>query len=559
MTTSLKKSPPRPARRATGEMMLGDEAVALAAMHAGITCAYAYPGTPSTEIFARVIHEAARGHDVTAHWVTNEKAAYEQALGTCLAGRRALVTMKHVGLNVAADAFINSALLGLAGGLVIAVADDPGMHSSQNEQDTRYLVDFARVPCLEPATPQEAYDMTREAFEVSERFQLPVVVRLVTRLCHERGAVRLGPPCPQRPIRKAGPNRDWVLLPGNSRRLWRGLIEQEPEVRAWSEASQHNDPLREAIPEQAAGLGVITAGIARRYYQEVADQLDPRPAHLNLAAYPLPARALRRFAEEKRELLVIEEGYPFIERSLRGALPGPVRVRGRDTGDLPPCGELTVRDVRAAVGLERLPTRAPAPLALPARPPQLCDGCAHRDAYASVLTALQRLGEDTPHVVTGDIGCYTLGALPPYQAIDSCVCMGASIGMAKGASDAGLRPAIAVIGDSTFLHSGLAPLVDAVAHDTDMTLLILDNGTVAMTGGQPTALPGTRFVSLVLGMGANPEHVHRIDAHPRHVDTIAELIKSEVAHPGLSVIVIGRECIVSQRARKKERKQEQGS
>ncbi len=235
-------------------------------------------------------------------------------------------------------------------------------------------------------------------------------------------------------------------------------------------------------------------------------------------------------------------------------------LRGKLTGELPDAGELAPGEVRAALGLEPL-ERTPLPPTnlIPGRPPQLCLGCVHRDAYEALRIALEESGPREGYAVTGDIGCYTLGALPPYQAIDSCVCMGASIGMAKGASDAGLQPAIAVIGDSTFLHSGVTPLMDAVAHDTDMTLLILDNGTVAMTGGQPTALPGTRFVSLVLGMGANPEHVHRIDAHPRHVDTIAELIKSEVAHPGLSVIVIGRECIVSQRARKKERKQEQGS
>jgi indolepyruvate ferredoxin oxidoreductase alpha subunit len=259
---------------------------------------------------------------------------------------------------------------------------------------------------------------------------------------------------------------------------------------------------------------------------------------------------LRRFAESLERVLVIEEGYPFAERALRGLLPTRLEILGRDSGALPPSGELSVTDVRRALGLAPLAQRAPTELALPARPPQLCDGCGHRDAYGALLLALKSLGADAPHVVTGDIGCYTLGALPPYRAIDSCVCMGASVGMAKGAADAGLRPAVALIGDSTFLHSGIPPLIDAVAHDTDMTLLILDNGTVAMTGGQPTALPGERLTSVVLGLGADPAHVHGFEAHPRKVEQLAQLIRAEIAHPGLSVIVVSRECIVAQRARK---------
>jgi indolepyruvate ferredoxin oxidoreductase alpha subunit len=526
----------------TAELLLGDEAVAIGAVHAGITNAYAYPGTPSTEIFARVLKEAERSGTMTAHWAANEKSAYEAALGGSFAGRRVLVTMKHVGLNVAADPFINSALVGLGGGLVVAVADDPGMHSSQNEQDTRVLADFARVPCLEPATPQEAYAMTREAYELSERFQVPVVVRLVTRVCHERAAVQTAPAEPPKPLAKAGPRQDWVLLPNNARRLWRELLELQPALLQWSESSPHN-----TVTAGTGTLGVVTTGIARRYVREVLAGMAEPPPHLHLATYPVPRALLRAFAAGLERILVVEEGHPFVERALRGVVPGRFSVLGRETGALPPSGELSVAAVRAALGLPALPLRAPATVSLPPRPPRLCDGCAHRNTYAAMLEVLQRVGIPA---ITGDIGCYTLGALPPYQAIDSCVCMGASIGMAKGASDAGLRPAVAVIGDSTFLHSGIPPLIDAVAHDTDMTLLILDNETTAMTGGQPTALPDSRLVPLVLGLGADPNHVHLFQPHPHNLHELAALIEREIAHPGLSVIVIKRECIQAAIARK---------
>ncbi|MCC6671559.1 MAG: indolepyruvate ferredoxin oxidoreductase [Planctomycetes bacterium] len=523
--------------------MLGDDAVAFAALHAGIHNAYAYPGTPSTEIFARVIRETKDGGEVVAHWCANEKSAYEGAIGASLAGRRALVTMKHVGLNVAMDPFVNSALLGLGGGLVVAVADDPGMHSSQNEQDSRCLAEFARVPCLEPATPQEAYDMTREAFALSERCQVPVVLRLVTRLCHERARVRVRPAEPPKPLHKAGPRQDWVLLPANARRLFDGLLAEQPELRAASERSPYN-----RRTGGAGRRGVLTTGIGRRYLGEVLPEMREPPPHLHIATYPLPEALVRAFAADLDEVLVLEDGYPFVERSLRGLLPEACRVLGRESGALPASGELNVVNVRAALGLPALPLHEAAGLQLPARPPRLCDGCVHRDSYAAMLQVMQDTGIGA---VTGDIGCYTLGALPPYQAIDSCVCMGASIGMAKGASDAGLRPAIAVIGDSTFLHSGIPPLVDAIAHDTDMTVLILDNETTAMTGGQPTELPDSRLLPVVLGLGADPAHVHVFQAHPRKVPELAALIRKEVAHPGLSLIVVRRECVQTASARRK--------
>lgn len=544
ITTPSAASPPAVQPR---ELMLGDEAVATGAVDAGATCAYAYPGTPSTEIFARMIAEADARGDITAHWTANEKSAMEAALGVSLAGRRALVTMKHVGLNVAMDPFVNSALLALGGGVVVAVADDPGMHSSQNEQDSRFLADFARIPVLEPATAQEAYEMTRAAFDLSEAISRPVLLRLVTRLCHERAGVARSEARAQNELKKAGPLTDWTLLPANSRRLWQGLLDQAGEVEARSEGSPFN-----TRTTGSGRMGVITSGIARRYYLEVATELETEPPHLHIGAYPLPADALRAFAEDLDEVLVVEEGYPFIEQQLTSLLGSRLVVRGRKSGDIPESGELTPGLVRLALGFDHLiDVNMPPPAPIPARPPQLCQGCVHRDAYAALAVALEDFGPRDSYAITGDIGCYTLGALPPHQAIDSCVCMGASVGMAKGASDAGLKPALAVIGDSTFLHSGVTPLMDAISHDTDMTLIILDNETVAMTGGQPTVLPDSRLEPLVLGLGANPEHVRAFHAHPRKTAELGALIKAEVEHPGLSVVIIIRECVQTARGKKK--------
>ena len=255
-------------------------------------------------------------------------------------------------------------------------------------------------------------------------------------------------------------------------------------------------------------------------------------------------------------MLVLEDGYPFVERQLRGWLPSPLDVQGRETGALPEDGELTPDTVRRALGLATAVSVSVSQFPLPSRPPQLCQGCPHGDAYHALQRAVAGFGDA---VVTSDIGCYTLGALPPYNAIESCVCMGASVGMAKGAADAGFRPAVAVIGDSTFLHSGVTPLMDAVAADADMTLVILDNETVGMTGTQPTILPSSRLQSLVLGLGVDPAHFHVLDAHPRHTAQNAEVLGREMAHKGLSVVILVRECIEAGKARRHAEQAEQGA
>jgi len=525
------------------EVLLGDEAVSLGAIHAGITAAYAYPGTPSTEIF-EYLFARGRQDGYVAHWCANEKTAYEQALGVSMMGLRAIVSMKHVGLNVAADPFINSALVDIRGGLVVAVADDPSMHSSQNEQDSRCLADFARIICLEPSSQQEAYDMTREAFSISEHFHIPVMLRLVTRLCHGRATVATREAARPHAVGRTTDPSSWILLPGNARRLWRELLDQQSDFNRFTEASAFNQLV---VSDESPRLGVITSGIARNYYEENVADLAVAPSHLHVGAYPFPGRKIRELASRVETVLVIEEGYPFVERLLRGILPQAVEIRGKLSGQLPEDGELTPDSVRTALGLPDLPVVWKPSREVVARPPQLCRGCPHRDSYGAIKLALEGIPDA---LVAADIGCYTLGALAPYRAVESCVCMGASVGMAKGAADAGAKPVLAVIGDSTFLHSGVTALMDAVAADTDMTLLILDNETVGMTGAQPTILPDSRLKPLILGLGVAPEHCHLVEAHPRRSEQFAETIREEMQHEGLSVIIAVRECPESIRKRR---------
>ncbi len=528
----------------TQELLLGAEAVALGAIHAGISIGYAYPGTPSTEIFEYLLDEAGRRGHPKAAWCVNEKTAYEQALGVSMAGRRCLVVMKHVGLNVAADPFINSALISIKGGLVLAVADDPGMHSSENEQDSRYYADFARILCLEPSTQQEAYDMSREAFDLSERFHIPVVVRLVTRLAHTRALVETGDEREERALDRVVEPTSWILLPSNARILWRQLIRKQEQLKAYTEDCRYNTL---TLSEGDRGLGVITTGIARSYYLENLQDLGFEPSHLHVGAYPSPMEKIRALGDKVKTILVLEEGYPFLERYLRGIFPIATEIRGVESGDIPPDGELTPDIVRNALGLPPSSGVEIPDLSLPRRPPQLCPGCPHLDSYDALTKAL---AEFQGYVVCGDIGCYTLGALPPYSAIESCVCMGASVGMAKGAADAGLRPVLAVIGDGTFLHSGITPMIDAVAADTDMTVVILDNQAIAMTGAQQTVLDSSRLRPLILSLGLSPAHCHVLKAHPRNVKRMAQLIRKEVEHQGLSVIISVRECVERTKRRK---------
>ncbi len=532
----------------SSEVLLGDEAVALGAIHAGLTAAYSYPGTPASEIMEFLIRRSQGTGAFQAAWCINEKVAYEEALGVSFAGRRTLVSMKHVGLNVAADPFMNSALTGIKGGLVVVVADDPGMHSSQNEQDSRYFADFARIPCFEPADHQEAYAMTRQAFDVSERWNLPVMLRLVTRLSHSRSRVQPGEPRPQNDL-ELGESRDWTLLPVNARRRFKRLVDLQPELTKFSEETPFNSLI---IPDPESGsLGVIASGIAYNYVRENLAAGGTEPPLLKLAVYPLPEARIARLFEQVDTVLVVEEGYPFIESRLRGlfGVAGKT-IRGKLDGSLPPTGELQPHLVREALGLEPLARGSAGDIQLAGRPPQLCQGCPHADTFNALNLALEGHPEAN---VFSDIGCYTLGALPPYRAVDTCVCMGASVSMAKGGADAGIHPSVGVIGDSTFAHSGITPLVDAAAADSDMTLVIVDNASVAMTGGQPTLLSGEKLLNIVRGTGVGERHIRVITPLARNLEANVQVIKEEIAHRGLSVIVSVRECVQETRKRSRQK------
>ena len=514
------------------ELLLGDQAIALGALHAGISGVYAYPGTPSTEITEYIQHAPlARQRGLHSKWCTNEKTAMEAALGMSYIGKRALVCMKHVGMNVAADAFINSAITGTHGGLVVLVADDPSMHSSQNEQDTRFYGKFAFVPIFEPASQQEAYDMVRDAFDLSERCCLPVLMRITTRLAHSRAVVETGDVRDENTISFSEDRLRWVLLPAHARRRYGEVLAVQPALEKEAEKSRYN----RYIPGNRKG--VIACGIGYNYLMEHFPNGCDRTV-LKISQYPLLRAPIKKMLAECDEVLILEDGQPFVEEQVRGSLDPTGKIRGRLTGELPRMGELTPDSVRHALGLPVEESHDTCPHVVP-RPPALCKGCGHRDLYE----ALNEVIRDYPNAkVFSDIGCYTLGALPPFRAIDSCVDMGASITMAKGAADGGLFPSIAVIGDSTFAHSGITGLLDAVNSHSNVTIIISDNLTTAMTGGQESAGTG-RLEDICIGVGVPAEHVRVVVPLPRNMEEIRQIIREEIEYRGVSVIIPRRECI----------------
>ncbi|OQY31360.1 MAG: indolepyruvate ferredoxin oxidoreductase [Spirochaetaceae bacterium 4572_59] len=526
-------------------VVLGDEAVALGAIHGGVSSCYGYPGTPSTEVMEYLLEYSKGKGAPFARWSSNEKTALEEGLGTSFAGKRAIVTMKHVGLNVAADAFMNGALLDIKGGLVIVVADDPGMHSSQNEQDSRFFADFAKVMCLEPVNQQQAYDMTREAFDLSEKFNIPVVVRLVTRLSHSRASIVTSTPRAENPLDKALNKRDWILLPANARRRWDSLLTRQKEMLEYTEFTASN-PLK--INKENTSRGVITTGLGYNYFMENASELADNPSHLHIGAYPIPEDKIRALADCVDEIVILEEGYPFVERLLRGLLPISTSIKGKMDDEVPMQGELTPDNIRPVLGLAPR-TVSVSSMELPGRPPQLCMGCPHDDTFRVIKEVQAELDEST---VTSDIGCYALAALPPLEVPETIICMGASITAAKGASEAGLNNVMAVIGDSTFLHSGLTGLVDCVSCDTDITIIIVDNETTAMTGGQDTILPSSRLENVVRGFGVEEAHLLTIPAHRKFHEENKEKLRKELSHKGVSVIIAVRECVETARKVKKK-------
>ncbi len=519
---------------ASKQLFLGDEALAQGALDAGLSGVYAYPGTPSTEIT-----EYIQGHPLTAErgihcaWSANEKTAVEEALGMSFCGKRSMVCMKHVGMNVAADAFVNSAMTGANGGMIVVAADDPSMHSSQNEQDSRFYGKFALVPVFEPSSQQEAYDMAADAFALSERYRIPVLMRLTTRMAHSRAAVETGVRREPNPLVYPENPRQWVLMPGNSRARYKVLVEDYRKFEQEAVASRYNSYTDGAD----RSMGIIACGIAYNYLMENYPDGCPHPV-LKLSQYPVPGDLVRRMAAECRSILVIEEGQPLVEELIRGVLATPVEIRGRMTGELPRTGELTPDSVREALGLPPHAAHAASEVTVP-RPPALCQGCGHRDMYTA-LTDVVREYDNAK--VFSDIGCYTLGWLAPFHAIDTVLDMGASITMAKGAADAGQHPAVAVIGDSTFTHSGMTGLLDAVNAGSPITVIISDNLTTGMTGGQDSAGTG-RLEQICAGLGVEPDHIRVVVPLPKNHEEMRRIIREEIEYRGVSVIIPRRECI----------------
>ena len=547
-------------------VLLGDETLAIGALHAGVSGCFGYPGTPSTEILEYLVDNFEKNGGPggsgapVAQWCANEKTAYETALGVSFSGKRAIITMKHVGLNVAADPFMNSSLCGIKGGLICVVADDPSMHSSQGEQDTRFYADFAMVPLFEPTNQQEAYEMVAEAFDLSEKFAVPVIFRMVTRLAHSRAVVHVADTAKaENPLGKAS-SADWMLLPALARKNYNKMIEKQTGLTEWATSYPRNVL---TLNPSRTDIAIITSGLGRNYFEENRADYEAScspaglPSMLHIAGMPLPLDLIRRLADSAETLLIIEEGMPFIEKQLRGLVPGKNTIAGKFTGALPRVGELNPDIVRTALGLAPRKTALEgfAMPVLPARPPQLCKGCPHGDSYGSLNLAVERLNSKegkVSTVVAADIGCYALGAVAPLKAIETIVCMGASIGMARGASEAGYKYTFGVIGDSTFLHSGLTGLVDAVSTNTPMTVIILDNAIVAMTGCQTTMLPSSQLEKAVRGIGVNPDHIRVIDTKPNMIEENAAIIQEEAEYRGLSVIIMVRECLEAFRLKKKK-------
>lgn len=512
----------------------GNEAIARGAWEAGVRVAAAYPGTPSTEILETLSdYDPA---DITAQWSTNEKVALDTAIGASFAGVRSLAAMKHVGLNVASDSLMSFSYIGAHGGLVLVVCDDPGIHSSQNEQDTRLFCRLAGVPVLEPADAQEALDFTKAAFELSETFQTPVIVRGTTRLSHTRSVVRVG----QRSVPTSRGFIDdhtrTVTIPANARRLHPKVIAREAALARWFSTT----PLTRREDGQGdRSCGIITSGLAYLYVKEAAPHL---PVLKLAGSYPLAADAIRDFAASVGRVIVVEELEPALEEAIR-ALGIPAEGKSL----FPRLGELSVELVReglAKAGLMEAPAViAPLDIQPMARPPVLCSGCPHTASFL----ALRSVGAH----VAGDIGCYTLAAIDPLRSMDTCVCMGASIGNAIGMAKAGAdKPVVATIGDSTFLHSGIPPLIDAVYNKADITVIVLDNHITAMTGGQDhpgtgrslrgEAAPRVDYAALCRAIGI--DWVRVVD--PYDVGRLLQTLREATAHHGVSVVIASRPCVL---------------
>ena len=507
------------------KLLLGDFAVARGAWEAGVKVASAYPGTPSTEI----TEELARYGEVYSEWSPNEKVALEVGIGASIRGARAIVSMKHVGLNVACDPLFTASYTGVNGGLVIAVADDPSVFSSQNEQDTRLTAVSAQVPVLEPSDSMEAKEFAKYAFELSEKYDTPVILRVTTRVAHSQSLVELGER-EERPLRPYERNiQKYVMMPANAR-VKHVVVEER--MKKMSEGA--NEMPLNFIEEGSKKLGIICSGGVYEYVKEAL----PEASVLKLGmVYPLPYKLIEKFAASVERCIVAEELAPHIETLVKAH---GIAVEGKNI--FPRCGEFSANLLRECVLGEK---QAVQPAQVPARPPVLCAGCPHRGVFY-VLSKLKLN-------VLGDIGCYTLGAVPPLGSMDAVVCMGASIGMAIGfdkSDPEAHKHSVAVIGDSTFIHSGITGLIDAVYNRSNVTVIVLDNRTTGMTGHQDH--PGT-------GKTIHKEETYELDlaqvsravgvksvrtVDPSDLSALEKAVKEEVAKEEVSVIIAKRPCVL---------------
>jgi len=517
------------------KLLLGNEALAQAAIDAGISGVYAYPGTPSTEITEYIQKsKTATALNIHSQWSVNEKTAMEAALGMSYAGKRALTVMKHVGLNVAADVFMNMAVSGINGGLVVVVADDPSMHSSQNEQDSRNYGRFAMIPILEPSNQQETYNITRYAFHLSEQMGLPVMVRMVTRLSHSRAGIETSKGELQNKIHLPKNPHQFQLIPMHARNRYQHLVDIQSDTRENSENSYFNT----FIDGPNISMGIIASGIAYNYLMENFEDDDCPYPILKISQYPLPKKQVKKLFDTCKKILVLEDGYPFIEELVADYFDDNKKVIGRLTGHLNRVGELNPDNISEALGFE-VKHFTEMPKIVTGRPPELCVGCAHRDLFEAVN---QLSKENSNQQVFGDIGCYALGVLPPYESINTLIDMGASITMAKGAADAGIHPSVAIIGDSTFTHSGMTGLLEAVIENSPITVIISDNSAIAMTGAQDSSASG-RLVEICKGLGVDENHLKLINPLHKNLDKNIDLIRNEINHKGVSVVIAQRPCV----------------
>jgi indolepyruvate ferredoxin oxidoreductase alpha subunit len=508
--------------------MSGNEAIALGAYEAGVKVASGYPGTPSTEIMENL----SRYEGVYTEWAPNEKVGLEVAIGASFAGARALATMKHVGLNVAADPLFTASYTGVSGGLVLVCADDPEMHSSQNEQDNRNYAFAAKLPMLEPSEPMEAKEMLKTAFDLSEDLDTPVILRITTRIAHVKGVVQKRE---RGEIAVGSINKNpakLVMLPGMAKKRRAYVEERMDRCMELAETADFN-----RIEEGDTVKGFITSGVSYLYVKEAF----PDAAVLKLGmCWPLPEKMIRRFAGMVDELYVVEELDPFLEIHIKAM---GISCRGKDL--VPSQGELNTAIVRNAIAPESTP-EVFEEVALPMRPPNMCAGCPHR----GIFFTLSRM----KLFVSGDIGCYTLGFLPPLSAMDSCVCMGASVsiahGMAKAIGDGGHDKIVSVIGDSTFIHSGITGLINTVYNNSASTLIILDNSITAMTGQQENPASGHNMkgeASSQLDLEAlcravGVKHVYKVNPH--EVPETRKILKEAIALTEPSVVISEAPCVL---------------